>query len=99
MSARDPLSAVADGGAQMTVEDCLASAAADSLAQRVDRVRAAAAALAAARLAVADAEDLLNREIVGAARAGASVRALGAAAGMGKTRATEIARFGEAGWR
>jgi hypothetical protein len=83
----------------MSVEECLLSARADGVAEGLERMRAAAGGLAAARVAVADAEELLNREIVQAARAGASVRALAVAAGMGKTRAAEIARFGRAGWR
>jgi hypothetical protein len=90
MSARGRLSAAADGGWQMSVEECLLSARADSVADGVARVRAAAGGLAAARVVVADAEELLDREIVQAARAGASVRALAVA---------EIARFGQAGWR
>ena len=82
----------------MSVDDCLLSAAADNRVEGVARVRAAAAGLAAARVACVEAERALNGEIVRAARAGVSVRALGAAAEMGKTRAAEIARFGEAGW-
>ncbi len=95
---RGTVSAVADGGGQMSVEDCLLSARADDVAEGVARVRAAAAGLAAARAACVEAERALNGEIVRAARAGVSVRALGVAAGMGKTRAAEIARFGETGW-
>lgn len=47
----------------------------------------------------ARAKDQRDQAIVTAAQAGASVRALGHAADIGKTQASEIARFGEAGWR
>ncbi len=99
MSPPGRVSAVADSGRQMSVEECLLSARAGSVAGGLGRVRAAAEGLAAARRALVGAEELLDREIVQADRAGASVRALGVAAGIGKTRAAEIARFGQGGWR
>ncbi|MGI8411560.1 MAG: hypothetical protein ACR2LV_02615 [Solirubrobacteraceae bacterium] len=86
------LSARADGVGQLSVEDCFASAAADAVERQLANVRCAAAHLRQAELARAHAKDRRDQAIVAAAQAGASVRALGHAADIGKTQASEIAR-------
>jgi hypothetical protein len=93
------MSARADTGQQLDVDACIASARADSTAEALALVAEARDQLRAAELERQLRWDQLCQEIVAAQRAGASVRALGRAAGMGKTQAANIARFGEAGWR
>lgn len=93
------LSARADGGGQLTVDEVIASARADRTAEAVDELERAAVALRDAELARAQALSERDSAIVAAARAGVSVRQLAALAGMGKTQASEIARYGVSNWR
>lgn len=76
-----------------------ASARADTRADAVAELERAAAALRRAQLACATASGERDAALVAAARAGVSVRQLAELAGIGKTQASEIARYGEAGWR
>lgn len=79
-------------GAQLTVDDALASARADSAAAALAALLAAGSRLYTADVRRAAALSERDEAIRTASRAGASVRAIARAAGIGKTNAADIAR-------
>lgn len=93
------VSARADTGEPLDVDQCIVSARADSRAAAADDLR-----FATARLHDADRQRIAamaeqDAAIYAAGRAGIGVREIARLAGMGKTQASEIARFGQRGWR
>ncbi|HWD76332.1 MAG TPA: hypothetical protein VG371_14420 [Solirubrobacteraceae bacterium] len=93
-----PPSARADSGDQLTVNDCLVSARADAVACALEEVRQARREYDDACREQNRALASLDARIYDAGRAGASVRKVAAAAGLGKTLVHNIMRYADRSW-
>lgn len=85
-------SVVQDSGPQIRLDEAIASARADAVAERLEDVRMTRARITAARTALDDAVDANAAALRAAWAAGATVRQLADVGQLGKTRTHELVR-------